>query len=231
MTGSLGPSFDPARLDAIRSSMAGGPSASASVPAKTAGPRLWQRAAVLIAGFAALLYLIELADVLKNNQLDNLGIEPRSADGLWGIAFAPMLHGGWDHLIGNTLPLLVLGFLALMAGIARGLAATAIIWIVGGAGTWLTGQSGSVHLGASVLIFGWLTYLILRGLFTRSATQILIGLAVLVVYGGLLWGVLPNDPRISWQGHLFGAIGGLIAAWMLSSDEREARKQRALKAA
>lgn len=191
---------------------------------------MWQKAAVLIASFAASLYVIEFVDVLDDNRLDNLGIEPRTADGLWGVAFAPMLHAGWDHLIGNTIPLLVLGFLVLMAGIARGIAATAIIWIVGGVGTWLTGQSGSVHIGASVLIFGWLTFLIVRGLFTRSVLQILLGLAVLVLYGGLLWGVLPNDPRISWQGHLFGAIGGVLAAWWLSSDQRDARKQRALKA-
>ncbi|WP_235916266.1 rhomboid family intramembrane serine protease [Antrihabitans cavernicola] len=192
------------------------------------GRPLWMQAAAIIVAFTVLLYAIEAVDVLANHRLDQAGVEPREVDGLWGILFAPMLHFGWGHLIANTIPMLVLGFLSLMAGIARGITATAVVWIVGGIGTWLTGGSGSVHIGASVLIFGWLTFLLARGIFNRSAMQILIGLVVLVFYGSLLWGVLPSDPRISWQGHLFGAIGGLIAAWVLSSDQRAARRKPAV---
>ena len=222
MTGGVGPSFDPTRIDALR----GAPPAE---PAK-AGKPLWLTAAITIVAFAALLYAVEIVDVLDNNSLDDDGIRPRTADGLWGILWAPMLHYGWGHLIANTLPLLVLGFLTLLSGIARGIATTGIVWVVGGAGTWLTGESGSVHLGASVLIFGWFTYLLTRGLFTRSIGQILLGLVLLVVYGGLLWGVLPGAAGISWQGHLFGAIGGIVAAWFLSSDERDARRQKSITA-
>ena len=119
------------------------------------------------------------------------------------------------NLIANTIPVLVLGFLTLLSGLARGLAATAIIWIVGGMGTWLTGGEHTVHLGASVLIFGWITYLIAQGLFTRRLVHVLLGVAVLVVYGSALWGVLPTMPGVSWQGHLFGAVGGVLAAWAL----------------
>ncbi|MDM7487081.1 rhomboid family intramembrane serine protease [Rhodococcus sp. CSLK01-03] len=195
------------------------------------GPRprpVWQRATLLIAGFVAMLYAIEAVDAAAPADLDSAGIEPRSADGLWGVLFAPVLHADWAHLSANTIPLLVLGFLVLVSGIGRGLAATAIIWVVGGLGTWLTAGAGFVHIGASILVFGWLTYLITRGIFTRQANQIVIGVIVLFVYGSILWGVLPSDPRVSWQGHLFGAVGGVLAAWLLSADERRRRRSPAV---
>ncbi|MET0315448.1 MAG: rhomboid family intramembrane serine protease [Rhodococcus fascians] len=233
MTSNIGPSFDPARIDAIRASLDKTSTSRAKTPPSKTPTEpgrkpLWITALTLIVSFTLLLYAIEMLDTVLNHRLDGAGVEPREADGLWGILFAPLLHYGWGHLLANTVPMLVLGFLSLMAGIARGIAATAIVWVVGGFGTWLTGSSGSVHIGASVLIFGWLTFLIVRGVFNRSAVQILIGLVVLAVYGGLLWGVLPSDPRVSWQGHLFGAIGGLIAAWMLSSSRRSDRRKPAV---
>ncbi|MEE2032887.1 rhomboid family intramembrane serine protease [Rhodococcus chondri] len=185
---------------------------------------IWQRAALWIGGFVALLYGVEAVDSVAPANLDAAGVEPRTADGLWGVLFAPVLHDGWGHLTANTVPALVLGFLVLLSGIGRGVAATAIIWLVGGIGTWLIAGSGDTHIGASTLIFGWLTYLITRGIFNRSAGQIVLGGLVLFVYGGMLWGVLPSAPWISWQGHLFGAVGGILAAWMLSGDARRARR-------
>ncbi|PXX61476.1 membrane associated rhomboid family serine protease [Nocardia tenerifensis] len=229
MTGGsgIGSSFDPDRIAAIRAQL-GKPGATANSPAKpsniAAVKQLWLRAGVLTAGFVALLYGIEGVDTLDHNELNNAGIHPREADGLWGILFAPVLHANWPHLVGNTLPVLVLGFLALLAGIGRGLAATAIIWVIAGIGTWLTGATGSVHLGASVLVFGWLTFLISRGWFARNVGQILLGLVVLALYGSLLWGVLPGQDGISWQGHLFGAMGGVVAGWVLSGDARRIRR-------
>ena len=100
------------------------------------------------------------------------------------------------------------GFLILLAGVARWLSVTAVVWLVGGVGVWLTGPSHTLHLGASVLAFGWLVYLLVRGVFSRRVSQVLLGLVLLVLYGGLLWGVLPDQPGVSWQGHLFGALGG-----------------------
>lgn len=180
-------------------------------PARRGGRAL--TAAVTIGLFVALLWVAELVDqVVLRGSLDGSGIRPRTLDGLWGIVWAPLLHGGWAHLIANTGPLLVLGFTILLSGVGPFVRGTAIIWIVSGLGTWLLGAPGSVHVGASGLVFGWLVYLILRGLFTRRFSQILIGIAVLLVYGGVLWGVFPSSPNISWQGHLFGAIGGAIAA-------------------
>lgn len=183
----------------------------------------WQRSALWVGGFVAFLYVVEIVDAIVPANLESAGIEPRTWDGLWGILFAPVLHGDWAHLTANTVPALILGFLVLLSGIGRGVAATAIVWGVAGVGTWLFAGSGHTHIGASSLIFGWLTYLIVRGVFTRKGGQIVLGLVVLFVYGGMLWGVLPSDPRVSWQGHLFGAIGGIVAAWVLSADARRAR--------
>jgi membrane associated rhomboid family serine protease len=177
--------------------------------------------------FVAFLYLVELLDVLSGQRLERSGIEPRDVDGLSGIAFAPALHDDWEHLAANSVPLLVLGFLVFLSGIGRGLIVTAFVWLIGGLGTWLTGGPNSIHIGASVIVFGWLAYLIVRGLFTRNLVQLGIGLVVLVFYGGLLWGVLPGEVGISWQGHLFGAVGGVCAAWVLSAGDRRARRARA----
>ncbi|TNM44177.1 rhomboid family intramembrane serine protease [Nocardioides albidus] len=173
----------------------------------------WQLAAIGVAVFVALLWAIEVVDVAASHRLDGWGIRPRSGDGLLGILAAPLLHGGWGHLAANTVPALVLGFLTLATGIGRGLAATAIIWLAGGLAVWLVAGGHSVHLGASGLIFGWLTYLAVQGFVDRKPVEIVVGLGVLVVYGGVLWGVLPGTPGVSWQGHLFGALAGVAAAF------------------
>ena len=182
-------------------------------------------AAQVIAAFVALLYVVELVDTLDRNRLDSYGIRPREVDGLDGIVFAPLLHHGWGHLVANTVPLLVFGFLILLAGVARWAAVTAVVWLFGGVGTWLTGQPNSLHLGASVLAFGWLVYLLLRGIFARDASQIALGAILLFMYGGILYGVLPGQPGISWQGHLFGALGGALAAYQFGASDRLSRRR------
>lgn len=183
-------------------------------------------AAQVIVGFVALLYLVELVDTLDRNRLDGYGIRPREVDGLDGIVFAPLLHHGWAHLAANTVPLLVFGFLILLAGVARWVAVTAVVWVVGGVGTWVTGQPHSLHLGASVLAFGWLVYLLLRGIFARDAAQVALGAILLFLYGGVLYGVLPGQPGISWQGHLFGALGGALAAYRFGATDRLSRRRQ-----
>lgn len=183
-------------------------------------------AAQVIVAFVALLYLVELVDTLDRNRLDGYGIRPREVDGLDGIVFAPLLHHGWAHLAANTVPLLVFGFLILLAGVARWAAVTAVVWLVGGVGTWVTGQPHSLHLGASVLAFGWLVYLLLRGIFARDASQVALGAILLFLYGGILYGVLPGQPGISWQGHLFGALGGALAAYRFGANDRLSRRRQ-----
>jgi membrane associated rhomboid family serine protease len=191
----------------------------------------WMVGGATILTFVALLYLIELINQLTHNSLDANGIRPLTTDGLWGIIFAPLLHAGWPHLMANTLPLLVLGFLMTLAGLSRFVWATAIVWILGGFGTWLIGNLGSNcgptdHIGASGVIFGWLAFLLVFGIFVRRFWNIIIGLAVLFAYGGVLIGAMPvlnQCGGVSWQGHLCGAVAGIVAAYLLSAPERKAR--------
>jgi len=198
------------------------------------GKPAWQTGGATVVGFVALLYLVEAFDQVGGHRLDRNGIRPLETDGLWGVLFAPLLHANWGHLLANTGPALVLGFLVALAGLSRFVAATAIVWIVGGLGTWLIGNVGSScgptdHIGASGLIFGWLAFLVVLGLFTRSIWQIVVGIVVLVLYGGLLWGAVPvlnMCGGVSWQGHLSGALAGVLAAYLLSGPERKARARR-----
>ena len=180
----------------------------------------WQTAALVTGAFVVVLWGLEILDTVSGHALDPYGIQPRTEDGLVGIGLAPLLHFGFDHLVSNTVPVAVLGFLALATGVARGLLATAIIWVVGGLGVWVFAQSGSNHAGASVLIFGWIVFLVVRGFLNRRSTEILIGVAVFLLYSGTLLGVLPGQPGISWQGHLFGAVGGFVAARLLTTRRR-----------
>jgi membrane associated rhomboid family serine protease len=194
----------------------------------------WMVGGATILTFVALLYLIELIDQLTRHSLDANGIRPLETDGLWGIIFAPVLHANWQHLMANTIPLLVLGFLMTLVGLSRFVWATAIVWILGGFGTWLIGNIGSNcgqtdHIGASGLIFGWLAFLLVFGIFVRRFTDIIIGLVVLLVYGGILLGAMPvlgTCGGVSWQGHLCGGIAGVVAAYLLSAPERKARASR-----
>ncbi|NRQ50681.1 rhomboid family intramembrane serine protease [Aeromicrobium stalagmiti] len=181
------------------------------------------RAGLLVGACVALLWVVEVVDVVSSGRLEQNGIHPRSLDGLDGVLFAPLLHDDWPHLIGNTVPLLFLGFLIGLSGVRTWVQVTAIVWVLGGLGVWLLAGSNSNHIGASGLVFGWLAYLVVRGVFTRSLGQIVMGLGVLLIYGGILWGVLPGRPGISWQGHLFGALAGALAAWLLAerSDHDE----------
>ncbi len=177
----------------------------------------WVRAVVWVAVFVGLLWSLEALDsVLLAGSLDAEGIRPRSEEGLLGILLAPLLHLGFGHLVANTLPAVVLGYLVLASGIGRGLAATAVIWLASGLGVWLFSPPQSVTIGASGLIFGWLTYLLLRGFFTRSAWEVILGIALFLLHGSALLGVLPGQPGISWQAHLFGALGGALAAVLLA---------------
>ncbi|MGE0215261.1 rhomboid family intramembrane serine protease [Mycolicibacterium sp.] len=214
----------------------GGYPGSSGPPGRSAKRPTWVVGGITIVSFVAVLWIIELVDALSGHRLDSNGIRPLETDGLVGVLFAPLLHSNWQHLIANTVPALVLGFLMTLAGLSRFIFATVIIWILGGLGTWLIGNVGAPtyhgvvvetnHIGASGLIFGWLTFLIVFGFFTRKVWEIVVGVVVLFVYGSILLGVLPGTFGVSWQGHLCGALAGVLAAYLLSGPERKARERR-----
>jgi membrane associated rhomboid family serine protease len=194
--------------------------ATAAVPARrsqAADDRV--RGLTFVVAMVVVMWALEVVDLVGGN-LDSDGIHPRDVDGLPGIAFAPFLHAGWGHLIGNTIPFLILGGTIALSGLARTAAVTGIVALVAGLGTWLFAPGNTNHIGASGLVFGFAAYLVARGVFSHRALHLGVGLAVLAVYGTtLLFGFVPT-PGVSWQGHLFGAVGGVIAAKVLHASTR-----------
>lgn len=172
-------------------------------------------AAVAMAGLLAVLWVVEGLDQLSGNALDTYGIHARDVDGLPEIFTAPLLHAGWQHLASNSLPFFAFGALVLLGGVARWAVSSLVSVVASGLTAWLLTPAGTIVLGASGLIFGWLAYLLVRGIWSRRPGQVALAVLILVVYGGVLWGVLPGNPGISWQAHLGGAAGGVLAAWLL----------------
>ncbi|NJK48827.1 rhomboid family intramembrane serine protease [Candidatus Gracilibacteria bacterium] len=177
--------------------------------------------ATILGSFVSTFWVVEILDrFVFRNRLDIFGIIPRTFIGLRGLLFAPFLHGGFPHLIANTVPFLVLGWLVMLQETSDFFIVTLFTMAVGGLGVWLFAVPGSVHIGASILIFGYLGFLLFRGYFQRNLPSIALSIIVGVMYGSLVWGVLPTDPRISWQGHLFGFLGGVLAASAIAKEKR-----------
>ncbi len=173
-------------------------------------------------GLVALLWAIEIVDqVVFRGNLDRLGIRPRSLSGLWGILWAPFLHGNLAHLLANTVPLVSLGWLIMLRETGDWLVVSVIAALCSGLGTWLIGAPSSLHIGASGVVFGYFGFLLLRGYFERSMVAIAFSVLVTFLYGGIIWGVLPSQPGISWEGHLFGFLGGILAARLLAKPRRQ----------
>jgi membrane associated rhomboid family serine protease len=174
----------------------------------------------ILFSLVAIMWIAEVVDVVLDHRLDRYGIEPRDPDGLDGVVAAPFLHVGFGHLVANTIPFVLMGVVIAFEGPGRLIGVTAIVALVSGFGTWLVASEGTVHVGASGVVFGYATYLIARGVFNRRLAEIGIGLAVAVVWGGTLLAGLEPREGISWQGHLFGALGGLTAAALLARPRR-----------
>lgn len=173
-------------------------------------------ALAVVGGLLVIMWGLEILDAVTLNALDAYGIEPRRVSDLPNIAWAPLLHFGWAHLISNSIPFLILGVLVYLSGFARWLVATISSVVASGLTAWLLAPVGSITAGASGVIFGWLTFLLVRGFFTGKPGQIALAVVVFLLYGGVLLGVLPGTPGVSWQAHLGGAVGGVLAAWWMS---------------
>lgn len=152
------------------------------------------------------------ANAVAGGSLIQYGIVPRTELGLRGILFAPFIHGSFAHLLSNTVPFLVLAWLIVARNPRQFLPVTLYAMLASGLAAWLLGAPNSVHIGASGVIFGYLGFLMLTGWFTRRLGSIVLSLAVTALWGGLVFGVLPGQPGISWQAHLGGFIGGILAA-------------------
>ncbi|ACO46539.1 rhomboid family intramembrane serine protease [Deinococcus deserti] len=191
-----------------------GPSAARPASARRAGSPV--AATILTAILTAGLWTQEVVDTFAfGGQLDAFGIQPRDPDSLAHVFSAPFLHAGFAHLMANTVPLAVLTFMSAVRGIGRFLVATLLIVLVGGGLVWLFGRGNSIHLGASALVFGYLAYLLGVGWWERTPAALGMAAVAFLLYGGALWGVLPGNPVISWEAHLFGFVAGLLAAALL----------------
>lgn len=204
-----------------QASWAAGAGATAPAPA---GPRRWP-ALILLFCFVALMWVIEAADQVliwatsDPQVLDEYGVRPWTTDGLLGIVLQPLLHGDWAHLIGNSVALLILGSIIALSGVKPLISVTLLSWLVSGVVSWLLGGAGTVHIGASGIVFGYVAYVIVRGFFTRRILHLAIGLLIGFFYGlDALAGLSPMLDGVSWQGHLGGAIGGVASAWGLKRD-------------
>jgi membrane associated rhomboid family serine protease len=158
---------------------------------------------LILFSLVALMWVLEVVDLALDHRLDRYGIEPRDVDGLDGVVAAPFLHVGFGHLIANTIPFAVMGAVIALDGPRRLVAVTVLVGLISGLGTWLVAAEGTIHVGASGIVFGYATYLIARG--------------------GVLLGGLEPQRGISWQGHLFGAIGGVVAASLLAKRPEPGR--------
>lgn len=189
------------------------------VPAEHADPaeqaardrRRFLRAVLASAAFVALIWWIKMLEVWLGQSLSGLGVRPGELLGLVGILTGPLLHGSPAHLVANTLPMLVLATLTLAVYPCSALRAIVLIWLLSGLGTWLFGRP-SVHIGASGLAHGLMFFLFVLGLLRRDRPAVATAMIAFFLYGGMLLSVLPGDPTISWEAHLFGALSGVIAA-------------------
>ncbi len=178
------------------------------------------RAVQLLIAVVVLLWAIEILDsVFLNDALQGQGIVPRRLSAFDGILWAPFLHGSFGHLISNTIPFVVAGGILMLRGIRTWLAVTLIVIVAGGLLVWLLARP-TLHIGSSILIFGYLGYLAITGFFEKDLRWIAVGIGVMAIYGGtIIWGIVPVQRTVSWEGHLFGLAAGVLAAYLLSRPD------------
>lgn len=187
---------------------------------KTAIAKHLEQQIHILGTFLAIFWGVQFLNVMAfGEHLNRFGIYPRHLIGLRGVFFAPFIHGSWGHLIANTIPFLILGWLVMVQETSDFFVVTLFTMVIGGVGTWFIGRP-SLHIGASILIFGYFGFLIMRGFFQRNIPSIALALLVFFLYGSMIWGVLPSlYSGISWEGHLCGFLGGTVAAWAIGKKK------------
>lgn len=182
------------------------------------------RAAALNVGFLAILWLVELINAATGRDLTQAGgIVARDFGSLVNILTSPFVHGNIDHLMGNALPLFSLGLIAAIPSPRRFLLMTLVVIVVGGLGIWLTSPSNTVTIGASGVVFGYFSYLLLRGLVDRRPADVLVSIGIAIAYGSYMWSAVGIGlTGVSWQGHVSGLVGGVVAALIVRTPKRKA---------
>lgn len=182
--------------------------------------QIGKRAKVVLA-FLAVLIAVQVINTFTGNSLLQHGLVPRTYSGLQGVLFAPFLHGSVRHLLSNILPLAVLSWLVMSEGVERYIRVAVLITVMSGLLVWCVGRS-SIHVGASSLIFGLWTYLLARGWYERSLQSVVIAMFVGVFYSGLVFGFIPV-PGVSFEGHIAGALAGVLTGWLMHSKALDAK--------
>ena len=195
-------------------------------PATRETPAVRAKGGLLVVGsFVVLLFAIEVVNTVTLHALNGVfGLRPRSADGVLDTLTIPLLHANLNHVLSNALPLIIFGFLVFMSGLRVFLTAVACSWRGSGAAVWLIG-AGGVTVGASGLVFGLFAFLLVRGFFNRNWWQILLSVVLFMAYGSILFGLIPSVAGyVSWQAHLGGAVGGVLAALVLKARAAAGRR-------
>lgn len=184
-----------------------------------------KRCFAAVAAFAGVLWAIRLAEILSGWDLSGLGVAPREVQGLIGLLFAPLVHGSFEHLFANTLPLLILGT-ALLYGYSRSRWwVIAIVWLGSGLGVWLTGRP-SFHIGASGLAHGLMFFIFIAGIFRRDLRSIALAMLAFFLYGGMVWTIFPRQPDISFESHFWGAVAGALCAVVFRNRDPKPPRKR-----
>lgn len=168
----------------------------------------------------AIFWSIEIINqYFFGDRLDAFGIVPRNIIGLRGIILSPFLHADFNHLLANTFPFAILGWFVMLQETRDFFIVSLFSMLFSGVGVWLFAQPYSITVGASGVIFGYLGFLLFRGYFQRNIPSIALSLLVVFLYGGMIWGVLPSNPHVSWLAHLCGFIGGIWTAKKIANQE------------
>ncbi len=172
-------------------------------------------------GFVGVIFVIHLAQAILDIDLRRLGVFPREVDGLPGILTGPLIHGSWEHLFSNSVSFIMLG--AVLFWFYPRIALRSIIWLylLSGFGIWISGQPNSYHIGASGVVYGMVSLVFWSGIFRRNVKSIVLALIILVMYAGFFEGIVPGKEGISWEGHLSGAIAGILLAGIYRKDVEE----------
>lgn len=178
--------------------------------------------------FVVLIWVLFLSDIFFQLNLHSLGVSPRKLEGAIGIMLAPLIHGDLAHISNNTLPMLVLG--SLLFYFYKPIAWPVFLWIyfISGIWLWIGGRNSDIipyyHFGASTLIYGFSTFLFFSGVFRKHKQLMVVSALVVFLYGGITYGVFPFDPSISWEGHLFGAVSGILVAYNYRKEGPQAQE-------